>query len=71
MTTRRLPHVLFAVHVLATILALVGPGAWWAGERVEPFVLGMPFSLAWSAGWALAMFLALALYYRASDGGRE
>ncbi len=70
MRRQLIPHVLFGVWFAATAIALVGPVAEWAGARIEPYVLGLPFSLAWSACWALGMFVALALYYRATDGGR-
>lgn len=71
MISRRLPHVLLASYLLSCFLALVWPGAAWAGSRIEPFVLGLPFSLAWYTGWAMATFVALLLYHRATAGGRE
>ncbi len=71
MTARRLPHVFLAVYLSLCFLSLVWPGAALAGGRIEPYVLGLPFSLAWYAGWSLATFLALAIYHRATAGGRE
>jgi len=71
MNARRLPHVLLGVYLVLCLAALTWPGASWAGTRIEPLVLGLPFSFAWYAGWAVATFLALALYHHATDGGRE
>ena len=42
----------------------------WAGERIEPRVLGLPFAMAWNVGWVFASFVALLLYDRAVNGGR-
>jgi len=71
MSTGRLPHVLLGIYVALCLLALTWPGGVWAGSRVEPFVLGLPFSFAWYAGWSVATFLVLAVYHRATGGGRE
>jgi hypothetical protein len=61
----RLPHVLLALYLTLCVLAVGWPGFAWFGARVEPMVLGLPFALAWSAGWALLTCVALALYHRA------
>ena len=39
--------------------------AWcdWLGNRIEPYVLGLPFSLAWVVGWVLLSFVALVAYH--------
>ncbi len=49
--------------------ALVWPGYAWFGNRIEPFVLGLPFSLAWVVGWVLLTFLVLIVYHL--TGGEE
>ncbi len=69
--SRRLPNVLLALYLVLCTLAVAGPGAQWAGGRIEPFVLGLPFSFAWYGIWSVATFLVLALYHRAVEGGRE
>lgn len=61
----RLPHVLFAVYLAVCLLAAIWPGYAWLGARIEPRVLGLPFSFAWTIGWVLATFLVLILYHRA------
>lgn len=44
----------FRPHHLLALLPVVGIlGAPWFANRVEPFVLGMPFLLAWIVGWVL------------------
>jgi len=66
----RLPHVLFGTFVAVCLAALVWPVYAWAGERIEPRVLGLPFALTWNVGWVVASFVALLLYDRAVNGGR-
>jgi hypothetical protein len=65
-----LRDLLFATHIVCCVGALTWPGYAWLGNRIEPFVLGLPFSLAWVVGWVLASFAALVLYH-ASDRVRE
>ncbi len=36
---------------------------WW-GSSAKPFVLGLPFSLAWAVGWLISVFVSLLLYER-------
>ncbi len=46
--------ITFRVHHLLALLPVIGiVGAPWFANRVEPFVLGMPFLLAWIVGWVL------------------
>lgn len=59
----RLRDLLFAVYVLCCVGALTWPGYEWLGNRIEPHVLGIPFSLAWVVGWVILSFLALVLYH--------
>jgi hypothetical protein len=40
-------------------VALVG--APWFANRVEPYVLGMPFLLAWIAGWVTMASVVMAI----------
>jgi hypothetical protein len=64
---RRLPHVLYGVYVAVCLACLVWPVYAWAGARIEPRVLGLPFAFAWNVGWVLASFAALFLYDRATQ----
>ena len=67
----RTPHVLLGIYLAICLLSLVWPGAELAGGRIEPYVFGLPFSLAWYAGWSVMTFLALFLYHRVTGGGEE
>ena len=69
--SRRLPNLLLAVYLVACAIAVAGPGAKWAGAKIEPYVLGLPFSFAWYGMWSIATFAALLTYHRAVDGGSE
>jgi TRAP-type C4-dicarboxylate transport system permease small subunit len=60
---RRLRDLLFASYVLCCVGALTWPGYEWLGNRIEPYVLGIPFSLAWVAGWVILSFVALGIYH--------
>lgn len=60
----KLPHVLFALHSVLATLCVVGPGYKWWGASAKPFVLGLPFSLAWAIGWLISVFVSLLLYER-------
>ncbi len=56
-------HLALGVYVVLCVAALTWPGYAWFGNRIEPFVAGLPFSLAWIVGWILASFVALSLYH--------
>ena len=56
-------NLLFALYVVVCALALTWPGYDLLGNRVEPFVFGLPFTLAWNVGWVLATFMVLLLYH--------
>ncbi len=68
-------HVLFAVYAVICLGAMTWPGYAWFGNSIEPYVLGVPFSLAWVVGWVVLTFLALVLYHAAGElsesNGRE
>jgi len=56
-------NFLFGLYVIVCALALTWPGYDLLGNRVEPFVFGLPFTLAWNVGWVLATFMVLLLYH--------
>jgi hypothetical protein len=60
----RWPHVLFAAYCVATLLAVTWPVYPRLGNRIEPLVLGLPYSLAWLVGWVVATFVVLVVYER-------
>jgi hypothetical protein len=58
-----------AVVLLAT-LALVWP-VYPQVSSVEPYVFGLPLSLAWVVGWLIVVFIAVALLYRREEQNNE
>ena len=55
-------HVAFAVFCACALSALTWPVYPALGNRLEPRILGLPFSLAWIIFWIGASFLALVAY---------
>ncbi|MDA8353982.1 MAG: hypothetical protein M0Z65_12585 [Firmicutes bacterium] len=41
------------------------------GNRVHPFVAGLPFNFFWVIFWILAVFLALLIFYRLDPDKEE
>ena len=61
----RRPYFLFAAYCVVCLLASIWPGFAYLGARIEPRVLGLPFSFAWVIGWVLLTFVVLIFFYRA------
>ena len=59
----RIRDILFATYAVVCAAALTQPGYALFGNRVEPFVLGLPFVLVWSVGWIALTFVVLASYH--------
>jgi hypothetical protein len=68
MTRPGLRDRLYGLFLLVCVASLGWPIYPLLGARIEPFILGVPFSLAWMIGWVVLSFLALLAYDRA--GGR-
>lgn len=66
---RRRTLAAVAVVVVAG-LALIWP-VYPSVAGVHPYVLGLPFSLAWVVGWLAVVFVALALLYRADESAPD
>ena len=60
---RRWPHVALLLWASTVVAALTWPVYDVVGNHVDPLVLGVPFSLAWIVGWALATFAVLSAYF--------
>lgn len=56
-------QILLGVYLAACFFALTWPGYGWLGNRIEPYVLGLPLSFAWNVGWVLATFAVLVAYH--------
>ena len=66
----KLRHVLFAIYVMLCLGAMIWPGYAWYGNSIEPYVLGLPFSLAWIMGWVMLTFFVL-VAYNATDEEKD
>lgn len=53
-------------YVVVCALFLIWPGYAWVGNRVEPWILGLPFALFWNVAWAMVTFVVLLGYDRAT-----
>jgi hypothetical protein len=53
---------LLAIYVVCCASALTWPGYALLGNRIEPYILGVPFSLAWVIGWVMLSFGVLVAY---------
>ena len=64
------PHLALAGYLLVCAGFLIWPGYAWIGVRIEPFVLGLPFSLFWIVAWVVLTCLVLCAYYLATEPRR-
>lgn len=53
-----------AVFFIIYYIALTWPVGQWF-NRAEPYIFGLPLSMAWVAAWVLLGWLVLVLRYRA------
>lgn len=61
-------HWALALFALLCAAAVSVPAL--GGDRIQPTVLGLPFSLAWNAGWVGLSFGSLLLFH-ILDGGER
>ncbi len=61
----KLIHVLAALPFLGILVGVA------FANRVEPFVLGMPFILFWIVMWVLLTSVIMAVVYRLDPANRE
>ena len=59
----RLRHALYALFALFCLAAVSWPGYALFGNRVEPFVLGLPFLLVWNILWVALALTGLVVYH--------
>ncbi len=52
----------FGLYCATALVALTWPVYAWAGARIAPRILGLPFSMAWVVAWIVLTFVALVLY---------
>lgn len=58
-----LRNVLYAAFCLTCLFALTWPGYAMFGNRIDPRVFGLPFSLFWNVLWILLSFAAIGAYH--------
>ena len=56
-------RALTVAYLLLAMFFVTWPG-FLPFARIEPLILGLPFSMAWIAGWVAGVFLALFLLDR-------
>lgn len=64
-------RVLAAYAVFCAVLLVAVSTPLVLGGRLEPFVLGLPFAIWWTAGWVVSAFLVLATVHVLAGGERE
>lgn len=62
--------VFMSIYFLICTLAMTWPGALIA-NRIEPFVLGLPFMFFWYVMWIFIVFIGTVILYRLEYGGRD
>jgi hypothetical protein len=65
---RRFRHGFLALYAVSAVAALTWPGFVLIGNRVEPYVMGLPFVFFWNVLWVGLSFLVLVVYHAT---GRE
>ena len=59
----RIRNLLLGIYAASCLLAMTWPVYARFGNSIEPYVLGLPRSLAWVVGWVLATFVVLVAYH--------
>ena len=55
--------IIFVVFTLFILIMLIFP-VFSLGNRVEPFVFGLPFSMAWVIFWIVIEFIGLLIFIK-------
>ena len=61
---------LLGAYFVVCALALTWPVYPWVGNRIEPYLLGLPMSFMWNVGWVVLTFLVISGYHFASGHER-
>lgn len=70
MPRKRAINTAAAIGYLICVLAMIWPGAL-IGNRIEPFVLGLPFMFFWYVLWIFLLFVGLVVVYQLDTAGDE
>ena len=68
--TLRTARRLTGAYLVFALIAVTWPGMT-PFARIEPLVLGLPFSMAWIAGWIAGVVVVLALRDRVEKRNRD
>jgi hypothetical protein len=66
-----LRRILFGLYAAVCLASQTWPGYAALGNAIEPWVLGVPLSLAWVAGWIVLSFVALVAFDAAEERARS
>ncbi len=69
-TRDRIRNLLLGGYAVSCLLAMTWPVYARFGNSIEPYVLGLPLSLAWVVGWVLMTFVVLVAYHATGGDGR-
>lgn len=64
---KRRDYLLAGYFAVCAVL-LVWPGYAYLGNRITPYVFGLPLSFAWNVGWVVVTFVVLLSYHLTSGG---
>jgi len=59
---KRRVYSIFSVFFIICVLAVIFP-FYAVANRVTPYIMGMPFSMAWIVIWIILLFIGLVLLY--------
>ena len=62
--------IIFVIFTLFILIMLIFP-VFSLGNRVEPFVFGLPFSMAWVIFWIVIEFIGLLIFIKLDSRAEE
>ena len=65
---RRVATRAFVLFIIAIALVMIFP-IYGLGNRVEPYVLGVPFSMFWVIFWIIVEFFTVIAFFLYEHGG--
>ena len=67
---RTVRPIYFVAFTVAILLVMIFP-IYGLGNRVEPYVLGLPFSMVWVIFWIIVEFFGVIAFFLYEHGGGE
>ena len=62
--------IIFVIFTLFIVMMLIFP-VFSLGNRVEPFIFGLPFSMAWVIFWIVIEFIGLLIFIKLDSRAEE